>query len=199
MSLPASRALLRRFRCAARLRDLARRRSRARAGSRRCARPAGGCGATRARRAAQRHRLADSSAPRASSVCSAMPRCCTCGSANTWSIVLIGPHGTPASFSSSTQSRACRAAQVRLELGVQRVAVLRARRRGGVVAGASASSGAPIASQKRSQISWPEAAMLMWPSRGREHAGRDARSGGRCRPAWAPRRSSASAPPGSRA
>ena len=32
-----------------------------------------------------------------------IPRCWTCGSAKTWSIVLIGPHGTPALFSRSTQ------------------------------------------------------------------------------------------------
>ena len=33
-----------------------------------------------------------------------MPRCLTCGSAKTWSIVLIGPHGTPALLSASIQN-----------------------------------------------------------------------------------------------
>ena len=46
------------------------------------------------------------SVPRSSpvSICCTMPRCATCGSANTLSIVLIGPQGTPASFSRSTHS-----------------------------------------------------------------------------------------------
>ena len=39
----------------------------------------------------------------------ASPRWRTCGSANTWSMVLIGPQGTPARFSSSIQCAAgCR-------------------------------------------------------------------------------------------
>ena len=40
------------------------------------------------------------------------PRAIACGSANTCSIVLIGPFGTPAASSASTQSRVVRRAKI---------------------------------------------------------------------------------------
>jgi len=51
--------------------------------------------------------------PRASpvSISCTMPRCSTCGSANTWSMALIMPQGTPALFSRSIHSALVRSAR----------------------------------------------------------------------------------------
>src|SRR5439155_13010479 len=92
-----------------------------------------------------------------------MPRCCTCGSAKTWSIVLIGPQGTPALLSCSTQNA----------LGFDRTRSLRwaisAARflaRNGTVAksGLDDRSLSPATSQNRFHRLSPEAALLVEPS-----------------------------------
>ena len=94
-----------------------------------------------------------------------MPRCWTCGSANTWSMALIGPDGTPASLNRSTQVGAGRRRRRSpLDLVVQRGAVLGAQRRGRVIGMVRCRSCASMAWQNRSQMVVPVTAMLMWPS-----------------------------------
>src|SRR5882762_4155360 len=93
----------------------------------------------------------------------AMPRCLTWGSANTWSMVYIGPHGIPASSKTLIQYSAVwfwvispiaaliAARSLLRPLGVRH-------------SGLAGHSGRPITVQKRSHIRPPLAAILTYPS-----------------------------------
>ena len=63
----------------------------------------------------------------------AMPRCSTCGSANVLSMVLMGPHGTPALFNAAIQCALVLVRGERRKTLVKLDAVLRAKLAGGVV------------------------------------------------------------------
>ena len=90
----------------------------------------------------------------------AMPRCLTCGSSKVLSMVLIGPHGTPALFSASIQ---CAEVLVRVSAAMRSFTALRfCERKDGVrCSGWLTKSGAPSALAQRLNRLSPEAAMLM--------------------------------------
>src|SRR5258708_1557332 len=90
----------------------------------------------------------------------AMPRCLTCGSAKVWSMVLIGPHGTPALFRASIQ---CADGLALVTAAMPLLTALRCceRRLGVACPGLSTSSGAPIVVAQRLNMLSPDAAMLI--------------------------------------
>ena len=93
----------------------------------------------------------------------AMPRCRTCGSANTLSIVLIGPQGIPAPSKSVIQ---CSAGLVCVTAPMAALISARCRLRPTWLlhSGFAAHSGWPIVSQNRCHSRPPLAAMLICPS-----------------------------------
>ena len=115
-----------------------------------------------ARRARQRERLTDEGLFLAVGPVAffAIPKCLTCSSANTWSIVLIGPQGTPAALRTSINS-----ALVLLTVMASIAALTASRffKRAAPFLKSSRvmNSGAPIAAHRRSHMTWPAVAMLM--------------------------------------
>ena len=75
-----------------------------------------------------------------------MPRAASCGSANTWSSVLIGPHGTPSGSSRSSHSR-CRFVRTTSATIGSSVSRWRTRSAFFVNRGSAAHCGTPAASQ----------------------------------------------------
>ena len=90
---------------------------------------------------------------------------CTCGSANTLSIGVDHAARHAGRIQALDPVRAGAVGEIAVDRGIERVAVLRARGAGGILAHCPCSAGAPIALHRRFHISPPAVAMLMWPSR----------------------------------
>src|SRR5258707_2060538 len=92
-----------------------------------------------------------------------MPRYRTWGSANTWSMARIGPHGTPAASRRSIhQALGCFV--VSLLIAALRASRLAARRRPDDQRASCVHSVRPAASQKRANCAGEDAAIFTWPS-----------------------------------